>query len=34
LPGIASGDTIAITREPAGGSPQPTMDPLGMVVLG
>lgn len=33
LPGITASDTIAITEEPAGGSPQPTMKPLGAVVL-
>jgi anti-sigma-K factor RskA len=33
LPGIKAGDIIAITREPAGGSPQPTMKPLGAVTL-
>ena len=33
LPGIEAGDTIAITEEPAGGSPQPTMTPLAAVPL-
>lgn len=33
LLGIANGDTIAITEEPAGGSPQPTMKPLAAVLL-
>ena len=33
LAGIATGDTIAITEEPAGGSPQPTTDILVKVTL-
>jgi anti-sigma-K factor RskA len=33
LPGIASSDTIAITEEPAGGSPQPHMPILVKVAL-
>jgi anti-sigma-K factor RskA len=33
LAGIVTGDTIAITEEPAGGSPQPTTDILVKVTL-
>ncbi|HET7327182.1 MAG TPA: anti-sigma factor [Nocardioidaceae bacterium] len=33
LDDVDPGEQVAITREPQGGSPQPTMDPLGMVAL-